>query len=175
MRRSSRCCGRPACRRHGGPLAIPPRIGHLQKPAPACRACESGGVRFADGTIGAKKKGGPRLHPRCARPPITSASMVASIAEKVKSHGEKIEQGQATPYAGACPRCGQNKGFGRHQIRRREFRVIVDGWVRLIPSWICRWKCKACGKTFTDCPPFDSRRRTAAIPSIRSNNSLLPI
>ena len=123
----------------------------------------------------AQKKGGPRLHPRCARPPITSASMVASIAEKVKSHGEKIEQGQATPYAGACPRCGQNKGFGRHQIRRREFRVIVDGWVRLIPSWICRWKCKACGKTFTDCPPFDSRRRTAAIPSIRSNNSLLPI
>ena len=128
-----------------------------------------------NGAIGAAKKGGPRWHPRGRPPPYVSNSMVTSIAEEVKTHTEKIEQGQAILYAQACPRCGRNQGFGRHQIRRREFRIIVDGWVRLIPSWICRWKCKACGKTFTDYPPFHSRRKAAATPSIPSNNSLTPI
>ena len=103
-------------------------------------------------------------------------SKVSSISEQVKAHSRRIESGQSAPYAQACPRCGHSdrsgSNFSRHDCRRRTFRVVVNGLVEQISSWICRWRCKACGKVFTDYSPFDSRRRTAATHSIPSNNSL---
>jgi hypothetical protein len=76
------------------------------------------------------------------------------LEDEAKSHTDRVESGQPVCYRESCPECKSQQRFRRHDCRRRTFRLVVDGCVKVLASWIVRWKCPACGKRFTDYPPF---------------------
>jgi len=90
-----------------------------------------------------------------ARPHTPSSSFsLMCVEQEIKTHTRRVESGELVFYGQACPGCGSQGRFGLHDRRRRTFRIVVDGCVKLLCSWILRWRCLACGKRFTDCPPF---------------------
>ena len=76
------------------------------------------------------------------------------VEQEIKTHTQRVESGELVFYGKACPACGSQEAFRLHDRRRRSFRVVVDGCVKRLCSWILRWRCQACGKRFTDTPPF---------------------
>jgi transposase-like protein len=82
---------------------------------------------------------------------MVSHPVLAAIA----AHTEAVERGEVSCTAERCPTCGQRPAvFKYHASRQRSFRVIVDRMVRAVASALTRWKCPACGKTFTLYPDF---------------------
>jgi len=79
---------------------------------------------------------------------------IMCVEQEIKTHTQRVEAGEPVFYGQACPGCGSQEGFHMHDRRRRTFRIVLEGSVKLLCSWILRWKCLACGKRFTDCPPF---------------------
>lgn len=59
------------------------------------------------------------------------------------------------PQLCTCPNCnGEPKYFNHHSFRQRIFLVIIEGFVNKVYSYVSRWKCPVCGKTFTYYPEF---------------------
>ena len=60
-----------------------------------------------------------------------------------------------TGYCGqrSCMRC-QGTKFKRHELRRRQLRVIVEDVVQVMRIVIARWRCQGCRYVFTDYPDF---------------------
>jgi hypothetical protein len=79
---------------------------------------------------------------------------IMCVEQEIKTHTRRVESGELVFYGQACPGCGGQEGFRLHDRRRRTYRIVVQGCVKLLCSWILRWRCLACGKRFTDCPPF---------------------
>ena len=50
-------------------------------------------------------------------------------------------------------RC-QGTKFKRHELRRRQLRVIVEDVVQVMRIVIARWRCQECRYVFTDFPDF---------------------
>lgn len=77
------------------------------------------------------------------------------IETTIQQYTNAIISGEIPTPKGSCPRCFvQPKAFTLHECRRRSFRFIVGNFVKVIMSLIPRWKCSACGQTFTLYPPF---------------------
>jgi len=77
------------------------------------------------------------------------------LEEKIQQHTNAIISGEISPPEGCCPLCfTQPITFKLHECRRRSFRYTVGNYVKTIMSLLARWKCPACGKTFTTYPPF---------------------
>ena len=78
------------------------------------------------------------------------------MEQEIKDHTRKIEAGEHICYCQACPHCAvePERPFRVHQCRRRTFRILVEGCVRVYRSWVLRLKCPHCNRTFTDYPPF---------------------
>lgn len=74
--------------------------------------------------------------------------------QEIKDHTQEIEAGRQPCYAEACPHCAAQETFRVHQRRRRTFRLVVEQCVRVFRSWVLRFKCPSCHRTFTDYPPF---------------------
>lgn len=54
-----------------------------------------------------------------------------------------------------CPNCKQTPEFFKpHECKKRLFLVIVEDSVQKIHSFLGRWKCPLCGKSFTYYPDF---------------------
>lgn len=79
---------------------------------------------------------------------------MATITQQIKRHEEQVLQRASVCYRKACPLCCGRPPFGRHDIRRRTFRCFQDGKVQTVRSWLVRWCCPNCNRTFTDYPPF---------------------
>ncbi len=47
--------------------------------------------------------------------------------------------------------------FKQHGKRERTFLIIIDGIVRELDSFLCRWRCLICKRTFTYYPPYAQR------------------
>jgi hypothetical protein len=84
--------------------------------------------------------------------------------QEIKDHTERIESGRQPCHAEACPHCGVQETFRLHHRRRRTFRLVVEQCVRLFRSWILRFKCPNCHRTFTDYPPFRLAVQTVCEP-----------
>lgn len=52
-----------------------------------------------------------------------------------------------------CARC-QGTQFKRHELRRRQLRVIVANVVQVLSIVVARWRCQSCRRVFTDYPDF---------------------
>jgi len=81
--------------------------------------------------------------------------MIAAIEQQIKNYTQKVIQGQVRCSVKICPRCEQQPDFfKRHDVRQRQFLVIVERLVVKAVSFLVRMKCTLCGKTFTEYPSF---------------------
>lgn len=72
---------------------------------------------------------------------------------------------------GACPRCHRRQvGFRRHGVRKRLFLVFSEVVVR-VWSYLPRWKCPACRRTFTQYPDFALPFKRYVLPFLRERVS----
>ena len=67
-------------------------------------------------------------------------------------HQQAIRDG--VRYRNRCMRCQATGGFTRHELRRRQVRVIVDLTVQVCAIVVARWRCSRCRYVFTDLPDF---------------------
>jgi transposase-like protein len=74
--------------------------------------------------------------------------------QEVKTHTDRVEAGKLLRYSKQCPCCASKEEFRLHDRRRRTFRLVNGRLILVLFSWILRWRCAACGKRFTDYPPF---------------------
>jgi len=77
-----------------------------------------------------------------------------SFTEQVATHEKAVLQSTSKCYHPVCPLCNAPPPFSRHEIRRRSFRRVDGDSVLEVRSWIVRWWCRACHRTFTDYPAF---------------------
>jgi hypothetical protein len=75
-------------------------------------------------------------------------------------HQQAIRDG--VRYRNRCMRCHATGGFKRHELRRRQVRVIVDLTVQVCVIVVARWRCSRCRCVFTDLPDFHF-----ALPKVR--------
>lgn len=94
------------------------------------------------------------LRSRRASHPSQGFIEIMCLETEIKSHSQRVESGERPFYGKICPCCGAQGPYHVRECRRRWFRLVVGGYVKVLRSWILRWKCAACGKRFTDYPPF---------------------
>ena len=76
----------------------------------------------------------------------------------LRAYGKDVLHDRVRCNLRRCPRCGcKRKGkffFRRHAIRYRFLFIVVGRMIHRIKVSLIRWRCPACGCTFTDYPPF---------------------
>ena len=82
------------------------------------------------------------------------------MLEKIKRYTQSVLNNTfACPYD-TCPRCeGRPREFKRHDMRKRTFLVVLASLVHTVASFLVRFKCPLCGKTFTAYPDFALRHK----------------
>jgi len=88
------------------------------------------------------------------------------LIEVITKYGAAARAGEILCSLGACPHChARPKTFWRHGVRKRLFlvfaAVVVQVW-----SYLLRWKCPSCRRTFTQYPPFALPFKRYALPFI---------
>ena len=86
--------------------------------------------------------------------------MIMSLEQEIKSHSQRIENGQARCYQTVCTNCSTEGAFRLVDHRPRTFRLVVEGAVKILSSRILRWRCQECKRRFTDYPPFRLAQQT---------------
>jgi len=70
-------------------------------------------------------------------------------------YGFKAKRGRISCGLDTCPHCqGRPVQFKRHGVRFRLFVVLAEDMLRRISSYLTRWKCPVCRRTFTLYPAF---------------------
>lgn len=79
-----------------------------------------------------------------------------NILHEIHDFNRQVELDQYTCSRHACPHCASptEARCARHQTVPRMFLVPIRDAIRSVESWRVRFRCLACGKTFTDYPPF---------------------
>lgn len=66
-----------------------------------------------------------------------------------------------------CPRCAvPSDQFKRHEIRKRQFNIILDQIVQTVIGLLIRWACPGCGKTCSQYPEFAVPYKRYVLPDI---------
>jgi transposase-like protein len=87
--------------------------------------------------------------------------------EKIKSYNQKVRRNLVTCILPPCPRCGTSADqFKRHELRKRQFNVIVQQVIHIVIGLLIRWACTGCGKTFTQYPDFALPYKRYMLPDI---------
>ncbi len=81
---------------------------------------------------------------------IVLAATRSPVLAALDRHQEAISKGVC--YRKRCVRYIATGGFTRHELRRRQVRVIVNLIVEVHRIVIARWRCSQCGLLFTDLP-----------------------
>jgi hypothetical protein len=81
------------------------------------------------------------------------------LCERIKQYGIKAklkaECGGITCDLDRCPHCRGRPGrFKRHGVRKRLFLVFAEDVIQRVWSYLSRWKCPLCKRTFTLYPAF---------------------
>lgn len=77
------------------------------------------------------------------------------IVTRILDYKEKVLQGKIACNLPSCPQCTVSSDqFKRHELRKRQFNVIVDEVVLLVLGLLIRWKCPGCGKSMIQYPDF---------------------
>ena len=76
-----------------------------------------------------------------------------TILEKIETHGQAVLLKQIPPDLTHCPCCKKEHQFFKfHEARSRLFLVVISCFVHLVNSFLGRWKCPFCNRTFTYYP-----------------------
>jgi hypothetical protein len=77
------------------------------------------------------------------------------LLEVIKKYGFEATSGRVSCLPDACPHCkGTPPRFRRHGVRKRLFLVFADWVFQRVWSYLTRWKCPLCKRTFTSYPDF---------------------
>ena len=77
-----------------------------------------------------------------------------TIEATIHDYTEAIEKGTLSMPAG-CRSCHEKSDdYKLHDRRERQLRVVMEDIVKVIVTFLLRWKCPLCQATFTDYPPF---------------------
>lgn len=78
-----------------------------------------------------------------------------SIIDEIEAHEKQVRSGVIPDELKFCEFCnGSLSSLKLHEARFRVFYYIVDCYVYRKESWLGRWKCTACKKTFTYYPEY---------------------
>ncbi len=78
-----------------------------------------------------------------------------SIEELIQKYTDSITEGSFRMPTGYCRNCLRKPvSYKLHECRKRYFRFVVEDIVKVLISFLLRWKCPICKSTFTDYPPF---------------------
>jgi hypothetical protein len=73
----------------------------------------------------------------------------------IKKYGHAAKHGGVSCDLARCPRCqGRPVRFKCHGVRNRLFLVFAKQVIRRVWSYLTRWKCPLCQRTFTVYPDF---------------------
>ena len=81
---------------------------------------------------------------------------IACLERRIKQHDTDVRKNSRDRvcYRTVCAGCGKNAPFAPHGLRRRTLRYIVENSVVCVVIYLARWRCRRCGRTFTDHPDF---------------------
>jgi hypothetical protein len=79
----------------------------------------------------------------------------SSTLEQIAEYNKMVLDNNVPCILPPCPRCVVSSDqFCRHELRKRQFHVIIDEVVHVEQGVIIRWKCPGCDKTFSQYPHF---------------------
>lgn len=77
------------------------------------------------------------------------------LVQIIKVYGERAKGKTISCALDTCPHCeGRPVRFKRHGVRPRLFLVFAAEVIRRVWSYLTRWKCPLCQRTFTVYPDF---------------------
>ena len=77
------------------------------------------------------------------------------LVQVIRAYGERATGKEISCELDACPYCdAQRARFKQHGVRKRLFLVFADWVVQRVWSYLTRWKCPLCKRTFTLYPDF---------------------
>ncbi len=79
-----------------------------------------------------------------------------NLTERIKKHNAAVRCNSRNRvcYRQACAVCKEDACFAPHELRSRLLRYMVGNEVKCERTWLGRWRCGVCGRTFTDHPDF---------------------
>lgn len=81
--------------------------------------------------------------------------MPIQVEISIQQHTESIISGDIPKPQKCCPGCfSKPEIFKLHECRKRAFRCVAGNFVKVLITFLPRWKCTNCGKTFTSYPAF---------------------
>ena len=85
----------------------------------------------------------------------------------IQQHTDSIISGNIPKPRKCCPQCySKPEIFKLHECRKRAFRCIAGNFVKVLITFLARWKCTECGKTFTSYPSFAAPHKRYTINDI---------
>ncbi len=77
------------------------------------------------------------------------------LEKEIRKYAEAMDRGENPYPEGPCRKCGKKPAkFKIHDYKTRIFLVIVNALVKTINTWLARWKCPLCNRTFVRYPDF---------------------
>ena len=109
-------------------------------------------------TAAAKKRARPRIDSGFSLCTKTSSLNIGDFEQRIKEHEAGVQKNprDRVCYRTVCAGCDKKAPFAPHGLRKRTLRYIVRNSVVCNVIWLARWRCRRCGRTFTDHPDFRS-------------------
>ena len=101
-----------------------------------------------------KERGSLDMEPRsCSKITILNIDHLEAL---IKRHNELVRTNSRDRhrYRESCAGCGEDAALAPHELRRRTLRYAAANSVLCVVIWLARWRCRSCGRTFTDYPHF---------------------
>lgn len=96
------------------------------------------------------------------------------LVQQIQAYEDEVRRNRIRLRLSHCPKCRSPADrpafFRRHDIRARQYWVVIDGMVQKIHSVITRWRCTECNQTFTLYPPFAMRHKRYVLSAILSRS-----
>ncbi len=78
-----------------------------------------------------------------------------TLLEKIEAHKQAVLSSEVPKDLIICPHCQKSPpSFKSHDVRDRNFLVIIENFVHQVQSLLARWRCPICGHCFTYYPDF---------------------
>jgi len=92
---------------------------------------------------------------RCRLPSHFMESPAWTICEKKsRTTTNRCSISLSSANATCVPAVKKSSDFARHDVSPRQFRIRERDLICVIDSWRVRFRCRDCGKVFTEYPPF---------------------
>lgn len=98
----------------------------------------------------------------------TFAPDQSQAKKEIEAYSDAVRKNQIPCTALSCHHCSEpSENFKRHEARPRKFRIIVEQLVVIVICLVIRFKCPACGITFTQQPPFALPHKRYPAPTLQ--------